>query len=70
MDPFRCRSLAFACIMTWISTPGAPNGDCYCASVERGAGSREWGFLILIFKNSDNHGNGDLLPWIMKLWIF
>jgi hypothetical protein len=45
-------------------------GDGYCASVERGAGSRERGFLILIFKNSDNHGKGDLLPWIMKLWIF
>jgi hypothetical protein len=25
MDPFRCRSLAFACIMTRISTPSAPN---------------------------------------------
>jgi hypothetical protein len=37
---------------------------------ECGAGSREQGFLILIFKNSDNHGKGDLLPWIMKLWIF
>jgi hypothetical protein len=37
--------------------------------VERGAGSRERGFLILIFKNSDNHGKGDLLPGIMKLWI-
>jgi hypothetical protein len=37
---------------------------------ERGAGSGEQGFLILIFKNSDNHGEGDLLLWIMKLWIF
>jgi hypothetical protein len=25
VDPFRCRSLAFACIMTRISTPRAPN---------------------------------------------
>jgi hypothetical protein len=25
MDPFWRRSLAFACIMTWISTPSAPN---------------------------------------------
>jgi hypothetical protein len=25
MDPFWCRSLAFACIMTRISTPSAPN---------------------------------------------
>jgi hypothetical protein len=31
--------------------------------------SGEWGFLILIFKNSDNHGEGDLLPWIMNIWI-
>jgi hypothetical protein len=38
-------------------------GDGYCASVERGAGSGERGFLILIFKISDNHGEGDLLPW-------
>jgi hypothetical protein len=35
-------------------------GDGYCASVERG-------FLILIFKNSDNHGEGDLLPWIKNI---
>jgi hypothetical protein len=25
MDPFWCRSLAFACIMTWVSTPSTPN---------------------------------------------
>jgi hypothetical protein len=36
-------------------------GDGYCASVERGAWSGERGFLILIFKNSDNHGEEDLL---------
>jgi hypothetical protein len=30
---------------------------------EHGAGSGERGFLILIFKISDNHGKGDLLPW-------
>jgi hypothetical protein len=30
---------------------------------ECGAGSGERGFLILIFKISDNHGEGDLLPW-------
>jgi hypothetical protein len=39
-------------------------GDGYCASMER-----ERGFLILILKNSDNHGEGDLLPWIMNIWI-
>jgi hypothetical protein len=46
-----------------------PNGrgDGYCASVERGAGSGEQGFLILIFKISDNHGEGDLLPWIKNI---
>jgi hypothetical protein len=38
-------------------------GDGYCASVEQGAGSGERGFLILIFIISDNHGEGDLLPW-------
>jgi hypothetical protein len=27
---------------------------------KHGAGSGERGFLILIFKNSDNHGEGDL----------
>jgi hypothetical protein len=43
-------------------------GDGYCASVERGAGSGERGFLNLISKFFDNHGEGDLLPWIMKLW--
>jgi hypothetical protein len=37
-------------------------GDGYCTS-------GEWGFLILILKNSDNHGEGDLLPWIMNIWI-
>jgi hypothetical protein len=25
MDPFRCRSLAFACVMTRVSTPSTPN---------------------------------------------
>jgi hypothetical protein len=25
INPFWCRSLAFACIMPWISTPSAPN---------------------------------------------
>ena len=34
---------------------------------ERGVGSWEWGFLILILKKYDNDGDGDLLPWIMKL---
>jgi hypothetical protein len=29
---------------------------------EHGAGSGERGFLISIFKNSNNHGEGDLLP--------
>jgi hypothetical protein len=36
---------------------------------KRGMGSGERGFLILIFQNFDNHGKGDLLPWIMNLWI-
>jgi hypothetical protein len=34
-----------------------------------GVGSEERGFLILIFWNFDNHGKGDLLPWIMNIWI-
>jgi hypothetical protein len=38
-------------------------------SGERGAGSGERGFLILLFENFDNHGEEDLLPWIVKLWI-
>jgi hypothetical protein len=38
-------------------------------SVECGVWSGERGFLILIFKNFDNHGEGDLLPWIMNIWI-
>jgi hypothetical protein len=45
----------------------ATTGDGYCASVERGAGSGEQGFLILILKNSDNHGKGDLLPWMKNI---
>jgi hypothetical protein len=36
---------------------------------EPGAGSGERGFIILRFKFFDNHGKGDLLPWIVKLWI-
>jgi hypothetical protein len=52
-------------------------GDCYCASVERragsgeqelgsgeqGLGSREQGLFLFIFKIFDNHVVGDLLPW-------
>jgi hypothetical protein len=44
--------------------------ESYGVSLEQGAGSGEQGFLFLIFKNYDNHGEGDLLPWIIKLWIF
>jgi hypothetical protein len=51
------------------SALGSTIGDGYCASVERGAWSGEWEFLILIFKNFNNHGEGDLLPWIMNIWI-
>jgi hypothetical protein len=36
---------------------------------ERGAGSGKRGFLIIISQNFDNHGKGDLLLWIMNLWI-
>jgi hypothetical protein len=37
--------------------------------MEQGAGSGEQGFLILIFIISENHGEGDLLPWKMNIWI-
>ena len=40
------------------------------ASTWAGSGERERGFLILIFKKSDNHSEEDLLPWIMNIWIF
>jgi hypothetical protein len=41
-----------------LSSPGTSvRGWLLC---ERGVGSGERGFLILIFKNSDNHGEGDL----------
>jgi hypothetical protein len=46
-----------------LQNPESEQGDGYCASVEQGAGSGERGFLILIFIISDNHGEGDLLPW-------
>jgi hypothetical protein len=42
---------------------------------ERGAGSRdlesgERGFLILIFFISYYRSQGDLLPWVIKLWTY
>jgi hypothetical protein len=42
-------------------------------SGERGAGcrdleSRERGFFILIFQISCYRSQGDLLPWVIKLW--
>jgi hypothetical protein len=36
-------------------------------SVERGAWSGERGFLILIFKNFDNHGEGEGMA-IVRAW--
>jgi hypothetical protein len=52
----------------FVTTFMVPMGKA--VSLERGVGSGEWGFFILMFKNSGNHGEGDLLPWIMKLWIW
>jgi hypothetical protein len=39
---------------------------------ERGAGSRERGAGISspIFWNFDDHGEADLLPWTINVWIF
>ena len=42
-------------------------GKSYHVSLKQGVGSEEQGFFISIFKNSDNHGDRGLLPWIMKL---
>jgi hypothetical protein len=39
-------------------------------SGERGVGSGEQGFLLLIFGNSDDHGEVDLLLWIINIWLF
>jgi hypothetical protein len=37
---------------------------------ERGAGSGEQGFHLQIFWNFDDHGEADLLPWIINVWNF
>jgi hypothetical protein len=37
---------------------------------ERGAGSGEQGFHLLFFRNFDDHGEEDLLPWIINVWTF
>jgi hypothetical protein len=37
---------------------------------ERGAGSGEQGFHLQIFWNFDDHGEADLLLWIINVWTF
>jgi hypothetical protein len=37
---------------------------------EQGAGSGEQGFHLQIFWNFDNHGEANLLPWIINVWTF
>jgi hypothetical protein len=44
---------------------------------EQGAGSGEWGvgsgeqgFHLQFFWNFDDHGEADLLPWIINVWTF
>jgi hypothetical protein len=37
---------------------------------ERGAGSGEQGFHLQFFWNFDDHGEADLLPWIINVWTF
>jgi hypothetical protein len=39
---------------------------------ERGVGSGEWGAGIStpIVWNFDDHGEADLLPWIINVWTF
>jgi hypothetical protein len=37
---------------------------------ERGAGSGEQGFHLQIVWNFDDHGEADLLPWIINVWTF
>jgi hypothetical protein len=32
--------------------------------------SGEWGFLILIFLISYYRSQGNLLPWVIKLWTY
>jgi hypothetical protein len=39
-------------------------------SRERGAGSGEQGFHLQFFWNFDDHGEADLLPWTINVWIF
>jgi hypothetical protein len=56
-------------VIGYYGMQAASGMDGYCASVEWRAGSGEREFLILIFKNSDNHGERNLLLWIMNMWI-
>jgi hypothetical protein len=37
---------------------------------EQGTGSKEQGFHLQIFWNFDDHGEADLLPWIINVWTF
>jgi hypothetical protein len=39
-------------------------------SGERGAGSGEQGFHLQFFWNFDDHGEVDLLSWIINVWTF
>jgi hypothetical protein len=45
-------------------------GKSYYVSGERGAGSGEQGFHLQFFWNFDDHGEADLLPWIINVWNF
>jgi hypothetical protein len=37
---------------------------------ERGAGSGEQGFHLQFFWNFDDHGEADLLLWLINVWTF
>jgi hypothetical protein len=68
MNPFWCRSLAFACIMTRISTPSAPNVH---------PGSRNGSSWFLVFRQVDldclqsvfNVFHHPPLLWIFRLHL-
>jgi hypothetical protein len=68
MDPFRCRSLAFACIMTRISTPNAPN-------VQPGSRNGSSWFPVLrqvdldCFQSVFNALHHPPLLWIFRLYL-
>jgi hypothetical protein len=69
MDPFRCRSLAFACIMTRISTPSTPNIHL---------GSRNGSSWFPVFRQVDldclqsvfNAFHHPPLLWIFRLHLY